>query len=435
MTIRGLVNALFAALAFSSVPFPAAAQERNPERVARLIRDLGAPSYSDRQRASVELARLGTATREQLAAAAGAADPEVRARARHLLRLLQVDDLWQPRLVTLHVDEQPLESVLRQVAAQTSNHLATGSRYEPFHERAVKLDLEQRSYWQVLDELCRQTGNHFRPHYDVREAGVVLTAGSPGQNPVAYSGPFRVELASCRRVYDDELNYKNMESKRLHSFKLVFNVLWEDRLQLTAYRATPRVTVALTDGRQPLLPVEVVDTWNVVGGNTRQLSLEVKLQPPGLRSERLENLLMEWSLLAVGDYAELVVDDLANPAAVRQDALEVVVESCSAKSESLHEVVLATTYDELLPDPPESVFHENSYELRDEQGSRFTLVDQAHDLRGDLVRSKLTFRRESNAENSPPHSLKVRYPRIRSQRDMHIMFRDIPLPQPIEAAH
>lgn len=435
MMNRGPVQAAVLAVVLTA-SVPVAAQEaRETERIARLIRELGAPGFADRQQASQELARLGAASREQLEAATSADDPEIRARAMHLLRGLKIDALWQASLIDLQCEEQPVEPLLKAIAEQSGNHVATGTRYEAFNDRPLSFDLERGAYWQTLDEICRQSGNHFRPHYDVREPGVVLIAGRPGMNPVAYSGPLRVELISCRRLYDDELSYKNMDLKRVHSFKLSLQVLWEDRLQLTAYRATPRVSAAVTDDRRQLLGVEPIDTWNVVGAGARQLSLDVKLQSPSLGSRRLECLLLEWTLLAVGDHAEMAVDDLSAGKSVRQDGLEVVIESCAAKSETLHELVLTTTYDELLPDPPESVFHENSYRLRDGQGRAWSLVDQSHDLRGDLVRSKLTFRRDSGDSNSPPVSLQVRYPRVRSQRDLQIQFRDVSLPPPIDAAN
>lgn len=432
MRIRALVCAAMFAL-LVSLPGSTAAQDSGPtERVARLIRDLGSPAFEDRQRANEELAGLGAASREQLKVAANSEDAEVRARARDLLRRLDVERLWAASPVAIKTTDTPLQEILRTIADSTGNHLTTGSRYEVFNDKRLALDYESAGYWQLLDEICRASDNHLRPHYDVREAGVVVTAGRPGQNPVAYSGPLRLEMAGCRRLYDDELSYKDMGLKRNHSFKLSLYALWEDRLRLTAYRATPKVVVAATDDRRQLLPVEAIDTWNVIGANTRQLSLELKLQPPALDTRTLATLLLEWSLLAVGDFASLELTELAPGARAGQDGIEVVIESCSPKSETLCEIVFAVSYDELLPEPAESVFHENRYGLRDAQGAEWTLVDQAHDLRGELVRSKLTFRRESNDPASQPKTLSVHYPRVRSQRDLTIQFRDVPLPAPID---
>jgi hypothetical protein len=417
------------ALLFSSLIGPGLAQEpSDPRRIARLIRDLGAPSYQTRQSADRELARLGAATGPQLLTASASDDPEIRMRARELLRRLREDRLWQASPVRLSTTDQPISTILPVLSHQTGNQIAAGSRYEPFRDLPLSIDFQGGGYWQVLDEICRQSGNRFRPHYDAREKGIVFSAGKPGQNPIAYSGPLRAELQSARRVFDDELIYNNLERKRAHSFKLVMSVLWEDRFQLTAYRAQPSIVAAMADTGQPILPTEVHQEWSVVGPGVRQLSLELKLQPPPLAVTKLTSLLLEWGLLAVDDPADVEIDLLAPGQTACGEGVEFTVESCAAKADPLCELVLLTHYDALLPDPPESVFQENRYELLDGQDKSWPLVDQSHDLRGDVVRSRLVFRRSSADDQSTPQRLQITYPRLRSQRDLLLQFHDVPLP-------
>src|SRR5689334_13543774 len=62
-------------------------------RVARLVRELGAPEYARRRQADDELKQLGRAGREELQKALAHADVEVRLRAKKLLEKIDLDDL------------------------------------------------------------------------------------------------------------------------------------------------------------------------------------------------------------------------------------------------------------------------------------------------------------------------------------------------------
>jgi hypothetical protein len=402
------------------------------DRIARLVRDLGSVSYQVRENADRELARLGTATQAELEVAAASEDPEVRLRARELLRRLRTEQLWQARPVRIHLQGKRVSEIIPLFTAQTQNHLTTAARYEVFQDGPVNLDFDGGGYWQVLDELCRQSGNHFRPQYDAREKGVVLAAGKPGKNPVAYAGPLRVELVHARRILDDELTYKHQDLKRVYSFKLVFDVLWEDRLQLTAYRSQPRVLAAITDAGDALLATEAAPEWNVVGAGAGHLTIELKLQPPPMTAKCLASLLLEWTLLAVDDMTEVQLDSLAAGESSRQDSIEFTIESCQVKEESLFEATLLISYDNPLPEPPESTFQENDYQLLDEHGNCWRLLDQSHDLRGDLVRCRLLFRAPVSRSAGAPARLQIKYPRLRSQRDLKLSFRDVPLPPGVD---
>lgn len=412
-----------------NVAAPLLAQDdRETVRVARLVRDLGAESYIAREAAMRSLAQLGGASRQQLELAAQSADLEVRQRAGELLRRLKTEQLWRGATVALGDQPRLLSQALPEIARQTNNHVSTGTRFELFNDAPATLGVASGGYWQSLDELCRLTGNSLRPHYDARQPGVVLVTGKAGQNPLAYSGPFRLELVSARRVLDDELTYRDLTLKRAHSFKLVFHVLWEDRLQLTAYRAAPQVLAARPDAGEPLLPVETPRDWQIVGAGAKQVTLEVKLQPPGDPARSLETLLLEWELMAAGDPAQLLIDDLNSGAAARADGMEVVVEECQPKSDTLVDLCLAVSYDELLPEPPEAVFHENRYELLDAAGRPLELVDEAYELAAEAIGARLTFRRVAEGSAGQPARLRVTYPRLRSQRALTAQFNNIPLP-------
>src|SRR5512135_3530975 len=80
--------ALGAALLAASSASASAGENRPApdEQVARLIRELGADDFGTRERATVELRKLGAAAEAELERAARSRDPEVRDRSEMLLR-------------------------------------------------------------------------------------------------------------------------------------------------------------------------------------------------------------------------------------------------------------------------------------------------------------------------------------------------------------
>ena len=72
------------------------------------------------------------------------------------------------------------------------------------------------------------------------------------------------------------------------------------------------------------------------------------------------------------------------------------------------------------------LFQENEVILLDERGQPFRRQGQINTLADDGARMKVSFLGETAA--SVPTTLKFVYPRIRSQRDVEIEFRDVPLP-------
>ena len=149
-------------------------------RVARLVRDLGADSFAVRTQASEELAKLGATARREIELAIRSDDPEVRLRAKDLLRTIKVHELWGAGRFTCPNKPTPAAQLLRSLAEQTGNHVLVGDQFGTFQDSPVQFEFAAADYWPTIDELCRQTGNHCRPHYDSRMPGVVVVAGSCG---------------------------------------------------------------------------------------------------------------------------------------------------------------------------------------------------------------------------------------------------------------
>src|SRR5487761_1477839 len=177
-------------------------------RVARLIERLASGSYADRVRASDELALLAVVAPDQSAGAATSDDPEVRLRAKQLLRKLSEDELWLASLVDCRLRQVAASECLAAISRQSHNRLLIGDEYGAFKDRPIDLDHARVPFWQMVDQLCRQSGNRVRPHFDTRNPGLVVVAGASGKHPVAYAGPVRLQINRARRMFSEELDYE-----------------------------------------------------------------------------------------------------------------------------------------------------------------------------------------------------------------------------------
>ncbi|MBI2824487.1 MAG: hypothetical protein HYX69_07370 [Planctomycetia bacterium] len=396
-------------------------------RVARLVRELGADSFAVRKTATEELARLGPAARRAVEEATHNDDPEVRLRAKDLLLAIKVHDLWAPGRFARPDAPVAASQILRLLGEQTGNHLLVGDQFGTFHDSEVKLESASNEYWAVLDDVCRQSGNHCRPHYDSRTPGVVVVAGAPGRQPLAYAGPVRGRITTARRMFVEELNYEDARSDKTHTFQLNLEMTWEDRFKLVAYRSQPEVVDAVTDSGERLSSAQAsAGGWNVAGAGTRQLTMNLRLQPPPAAATRLDVLKLTWGLIAVGDMATLAIDDTASQDPHFQDDVELVVESFQATSGGRYETTVRVTRDLVLPEPQEILFQEHELELVDAEGKPLRKLGQTNTLADHGATLKATFATES--EMATPRQLRFIYPRLRSQRDLAITFRDVPLP-------
>lgn len=421
------VFAVFGLALLATGPLSHAQEHAGEVRIARLVERLGSQSYTDRVEADRELAGLRSLARPQLELAAKSTDAEISARARELLRKIAIDELWQPTCVTYESTGAPAGAAIEAIGRQTGNRILVGDRYGGFRDGPVELHAVKATFWQIVDDVCRQTANHVRPHYDTREPGLALVTGEPGAYPVAYSGPVRATITGALRTFSEEFDYKRLSSKVSHQFRINLEMLWEDRLRVTAYRGQPDFVEAVTDSGETLSAVAgSSDNWNVATSGARQVPMELRIEPPPMAVERLAVLKLHWPLLAIGDFASIDMSQLVAGAAVEQDGYEFVIESFTPQEGNKYTLTVAVASNRPLPDPAESLFQEARLELLNEGAIPLRLIEQTNTLEGRSVRSRIVFL--GTAQDRPPKLLRITYPRLRSQRNLEIVFHDVPLP-------
>lgn len=404
---------------------PCGAQE--VELVASLVRDLRHDDYRIRAAADEKLVKLGTRAGDELAKLTADPDPEVRLRAKELLKRIKLEQLWHSSRFTYLDAGKPTSKALAAIAEQTGNHLLLGDQYGNFEDKSLTEPLVNQEYWPALDEICRRTHNKIRPHYDTREPALVVTAGQPGRFPVSYSGAIRAQITSARRAYSEEIDFETTKSDRTHTFQINLQMMWEDRFRLVAYRAQPELVLARTNTGHDIAATQPgASGWNVAGNGTRQLTMSLKLHPPATAAAKLETLSLKWGVIAVGDMATVTVTDLAKRTPYYQDDLELRVEQVEQAVGQRCEVGLLVLRDLVLGDPQEVFFQECEIELLDQNKMPYRKQGQNNSYESDGARIKLTYIGES--ADSKPTTLRFGYPRIRSQRDVVITFKDVPLP-------
>lgn len=409
-------------------PAPAATSQTGaPVRVARLVTELGADSFAVRVRASEELAKIGPEARQAIEVATRHEDPEVRLRAKDLLRELKLRDLWSASRFTAPTEPKPATDVLKILGEQTGNHVLFDAPYGALTNATVKVDPAITNYWPALDEICRQSANHLRHHYDSRAVGMVVVSGAPGKFPLAYAGPVRGRITSGRRAFIEELSYEETRSETTHTFQLNLEMTWEDRFKLVAYRSSPLVLEAVTDTGVTLNSAQpAAGGWNVAGVGSRQSLMNIRLRPPPPRARELETLHLAWELIAVGDFTHLEIDDLASREPKFQDDVELTIETFQPTTGGRYEVLVRVRRNLVAPDPPEAILQEHELELLDAAGATMRKLNQTGGLADHGATIKATFMGTNEA--TPPAKLRFVYPRLRSQRNLEIVFRHVALP-------
>jgi len=410
------------------------AHGQQPARVARLVERLGSPSFNQRSDAARELQHLGLEARADLQRAASSSDPEVRLRAERLLHAIKLDAFWQPGEYRGKHEQQSVTQVLAELAQGTGNRVRTDAAHSaPLRDACVDLDATALSlqgvkgFWPLADRICRASGNSIRAGIAPLESpGLVLDGTSMGIAPIAYAGPLRGQIRSLRRTFIEELDLEEEQKDGTHTLQVNFTYLWEDRFHLVAYRSQPQLLEAVTDtGERVTTAHPSGNAWNVVPHGVRRLSHHLMLEPPHADARSLARVTVRWELIAVGEFVELHVENLRQPSSRRDRDAELAVERCEQVAGGW-EVGLRVSRELAIPEPAELLFVENQIEIQDDRGRPFVMHDQVSALAPDGAR--LTLRLKGATEDSTPRSMRFRYPTLRAQRALELVYRDVPLP-------
>jgi hypothetical protein len=179
---------------------------------AALVRQLGAPRFSDRQAAAVELERIGGPALPALRAARQSRDMEIKTRAQGLLLKVETTLLTEPTSVRLEFDGATLSDVALSLSRQTGFKITLYPQNQPRwkNQRVTLHQSQSLSFWKAIDEICDTASLQYNPSMQgfagQQDQVFALTDGVIRTlTPISDQGPFRVRLLGID--YQRRLSY------------------------------------------------------------------------------------------------------------------------------------------------------------------------------------------------------------------------------------
>jgi hypothetical protein len=176
-----------------------------PAELDALIGQLGSGEWKERdaaQKRIVDLGQPAVASIDELAK--NATDPEVRQRARDILRQIQGGDFSKPSLVTLHFKNARPVEVYQSLDEQAHAKLTTWppNLFEmrvrirnpgvPGGAKTVTIDLDKVPFWKAMIELEEQTGLAVRDMGNDMQLADAMTGPRGKKRNACVAGPYMV---------------------------------------------------------------------------------------------------------------------------------------------------------------------------------------------------------------------------------------------------
>jgi hypothetical protein len=227
LAIAALVaSALIAAYAVAAGAQDAPAKPELRQRVADLVKRLGAPKAAGRDEAQAELIKLGADALPLLPDESEELSAEQRRRLTEVRTALAgpaAKAAIAGSTLNLAAKGITLSDAVAEIQKQTGNQLV--DLREEFGQDVTNpeltVDWKNKGFWEAMDELSAKTGVSYYLHTGERQLGLV--AQPLPTTPVAYAGPLRVAFSQIVRRVQFETNQKEC--------LLQFEIAWEPRLR------------------------------------------------------------------------------------------------------------------------------------------------------------------------------------------------------------
>lgn len=388
------------------------AQEPPPAaRIARLVQQLGDRSYRNRREASELLAGMGLAARQALQAAVESNDPELRLRARQLLDRIRLLEIWSSTPLPLNAQYASTSEALRDLAERSQNQLRLGTSGSALREKPIQLAQQPLCFWEWIETIGRQTGNRLHPS-PINQPGLVLVEGPWPNHPAAHAGPFRLELQSLE-----------MPKGETPGPAVDLQLRVEPRCTLVAFWHQPQLRSVQVEGQDAaIFPVQS-SPWRVHVGKSlidRRLALPPGVLPPRGRA----TLKFTWGCMLVSEFRHLELPRVAAGVQAAQDDLQVLVESIEPAAGGSTVVVLHALRHQVEIDPPDAIGQELSLKVLRADGTPAEVTHQDHQLLPNGLKATLHI---ANLPPATPPRIQVRYPRVRSYKEVEFVLRDVDL--------
>jgi hypothetical protein len=290
----------------------AAEKDGFEDQVKSLVRLLNSPVLTSREEAQQKLIELGPRVLDFLPVPTERTSAEEKQRLgqiRDKLQKAQAEASVKATYVTL-TGEKKLSEIVAEMQKQTGNAIV--DQRERLDQQGgdplVKVDFQNLSFWQAMDQLLDQTGLTVYPYVEQDAVGFENRPENDlprMKRPVAYSGAFRMEAMDLLA----KRNLRNTEDRRV---QLTMEVAWEPRLDPITVQQRMTDIKALDDQGNP---IELEDTEGVLepqilpGDLTTELLVPLKL--PSRDVKQIASLKGKLTAMVPGRVETFRFNDLA----------------------------------------------------------------------------------------------------------------------------
>src|SRR5262245_1124168 len=145
----------------SSLP-TSAGETADKEKIDKLIEQMGSGTFTERQKATKELAALGVPALEALRKAAKNDDPEVRKRADELVKKIEKEaasaQLLAPKRIHLVYKDTPVNEALADFHKKSGYNIYLHDPEGKLKERTITLDTGETTFWRAYELFCAKAG-------------------------------------------------------------------------------------------------------------------------------------------------------------------------------------------------------------------------------------------------------------------------------------
>jgi hypothetical protein len=418
--------------------------------VEQLIDHLGHRSYRIRQAAQRALARLDANLLPALVRARKTRkDLEVIHRLDLVIPQLERSAMLRPKLVTLHVDKQPIQNILAEISKQTGYPIDTDNNP---NNNLFTFHLDRVPFWQALDRVCKEARLALYPYYygSGYDRLRLVTYSNPPGPYVQYNETFRMVATSFNYnrniTFNGSFEKAKIEPQRTEYLAFNFTLHTEPKLPFLLVN-TPVVTEAYDEMKRSMAPALNQSNYNNYdrsrysryGSGSRSFynSMSASLVRPSRDSKMARLIRGHIPVVLLGKQDPIITVD--RPLAVKKQKfahgrttmeLEEVIPTNNWNNGKMYQakMTLKETTDLTQIDYTWSNSLQYRLELMDDKGNKYIVWSNSLYNKGPRqVQGTITFRPPDNVAVGAPVKL-VYYEWHPVQHKVRFEFKDLPLP-------
>jgi hypothetical protein len=394
----------------------------DPEKLVAQLADV---DFVVREMAQRKLRELGAAAKDAIEKAITSKDAEQRLRVESLLRELRRDELWTAPKLTFEPGEREVKAAFLELSKRSGNPFNWDRSSHSFNGSVAFTD-KPTTYWEALDDLCRQSNTAVHFYDDPNGRGPTLTRGPPGLYPTAYVGPVRFRLQSIRQALQKEIHFGEAEPDVTDNWSVAVQMHWEQRAGLCRYRGRPTILELRTDAGEdlkPIRPERQKDVMMPIIRRQRELSFTLSHQPPTKPATKFTLMRFEIDLVLAGDFATLELPIDQTGGVVETDGYRMQLDRYRKEG-------LATSFQVRITRAEALDTSMNSPDLVDE---RLILVSDGKPVEFSVqqtlgARTQVQYQIRTEQPLAADAKIQLRAPTLRSPRKVEFSFKDVRLP-------